>query len=325
MFSSYAKRENIRFTPLWTGRDQDLHINVIVVDDEYGNSPVETVQAFLREYALLVGGQSDIAARWGSLFGIPQAIERAHQSRLEPKIVEELLVLGGIDYTAMPHVQYVTRFLSHRDVGEKTGIDETVARGSSYPASSKSIIDIWAKSRNGLAYFASLWKSNRDTVEKTHAREAALIKSNTFIPSKSLTDIWVKSLNKLGYEAGNKDVGKVSEEEIRQKFSKTLIDVLGTLAQQLRYEGETGQITQNNEFTSRVQIELCDTFLILPSMSTAFVALLRKELINSVRSGWKFRGPWGYLDVTSIGDLKFQLTQPEFAKDPMFVRARRVE
>jgi hypothetical protein len=150
-----------------------------------------------------------------------------------------------------------------------------------------------------------------------------------FVPSKSLTDIWIKSISALAHEAGETAVGRLSAnyaaEDIRQRFSSTLTSTLGTLAQQLRYERAAGEITRNGEFISRMQIEICDAFLILPSMSTEFLGLLKAELIKAIRNGWEFRGAWGHLEMTSAGEVAYRLNQPEFATTPGFVRARRVE
>jgi hypothetical protein len=133
----------------------------------------------------------------------------------------------------------------------------------------------------------------------------------------------------MAYEAGEMAVSKLSahhtEEDVRREFASMLTSVLGTLAQQLRYEDAAGNITQNGEFTSRVQIELCDAFLILPSVSTEFRALLKREIVEAIRGGWDFQGAWGHLELTRAGDLVFQLEPPEFLKNPGFVRARRVK
>lgn len=148
-----------------------------------------------------------------------------------------------------------------------------------------------------------------------------------FSPSNRLIDIWIESITKLAREAGQRPQSEFAshKDDLRQELRKMLIDTLGTLAQQLRYESGDAQLTRNGEFSSRAQIEICDTFLILPSMSGEFLRLLKYELAAAVKSGWELRGAWGKLELTDTDELRFALEKVALETEAGFVRARRVE
>lgn len=146
-----------------------------------------------------------------------------------------------------------------------------------------------------------------------------------FSPSKKLTDIWVSCLSALGNEAGRK-VHVAEDSEIAQEFSKILSSLLGTIAQQLRYESPSDTlVTRQQRFTAYYQIQLCDAFLIIPDQAAEFLGLLYTELSNFLRADGTLSGDWGELRISSAKELFFKLSPPDFVVDPAFEESEEIE
>lgn len=155
--------------------------------------------------------------------------------------------------------------------------------------------------------------------------EYQLALSGSFSPSKKLTDIWTSSLSAMA-----KDVGKTirvgADFEAAQEFSKTLNALLGTIAQQLRYESPSDvSLTKGQRFTPAYQIQLCDAFLIVPDQAADFLGLLFAELSAAIRAGCTLNGDWGDLRVSAVGELYYRLSPPDFVVDRNFVESEEVE
>jgi hypothetical protein len=114
--------------------------------------------------------------------------------------------------------------------------------------------------------------------------------------------------------------------EAAQEFSKTLSALLGTIAQQLRYESPSDtMLTRQQRFTASYQIQLCDAFLIIPDQAADFLRLLFSELSDAIRTGCTLSGDWGELRLSSAKELYFKLSPPDFVVDPGFVESEEVE
>jgi hypothetical protein len=154
--------------------------------------------------------------------------------------------------------------------------------------------------------------------------QLALKMAGDFSPSKKLTDIWLSSLSILAKEAG-KQV-HVHPFEAAQEFSKTLYSLLGTIAQQLRYENPSDTLlSRQQRFTAAYQIQLCDAFLIIPDQAADFLSLLFSELSEAIGAGCTLNGDWGELCLSLTQDLYFRLSPPDFVVDPNFVESEEVE
>jgi hypothetical protein len=146
-----------------------------------------------------------------------------------------------------------------------------------------------------------------------------------FSPSKKLADIWLSSLSILAKEA-DRQVHVTPEFEAAQEFSKILYSLLGTIAQQLRYENPSNTLlTRQQRFTAAYQIQLCDAFLIIPDKAADFLSLLFFELSEAIRAGCTFNGDWGELRVSPTQELYFRLSPPDFVVDSNFVESEEVE
>lgn len=148
-----------------------------------------------------------------------------------------------------------------------------------------------------------------------------------FAPSQSLVEYWVRGVRAAAERAGYSPEQLVATPtDLKQEFAKNLTSVLGMVAQQLRYEREPdNKITQHRRFVLRLQIELCDRFLVIPDEAGEFLSLLRVELINAIRSGARISGEWGAILYVNEDELKYELRAPVRAIDPAFVRSEPVE
>jgi hypothetical protein len=309
-FRSRSQHSNaIPFASDWAAYDMGA---VAFTEDEFEVSPTEIVLAYLRRYESFSLGRSNTATKWERLIAIKEHVEQARQNQFGAKDFEILLFvgLGGVGSNVMAQVEYFTKAL-----GPAT---------PDYEIAPKSLLTHIALPGVVVGYNPFAGEIVPTTAVAAWAPPQAVAK---FTPSDSLVNIWIKSVSAFAREAGEAATDRLryDKENIRQEFAKMLTDVLGTLAQQLRYENVDGQITRSGEFTSRAQIEICDTFLILPSMSTEFLNLLKRELVASIKGGWKFEGAWGCLELTSAGELFFRLEPAKFTTNREFVRARRVE
>jgi hypothetical protein len=157
------------------------------------------------------------------------------------------------------------------------------------------------------------------------ADQFALKISGDFSPSKKLTDIWISSLSAMAGDVG-KQIHVSADFEAAQEFSKTLYSLLGTIAQQLRYENPSDtSVTRNQRFTATYQILLCDAFLIIPDQAADFLGLLFSELSAAISAGCTMNGDWGELRVSPTQELYFRLSSPDFVVDPNFTESEKVE
>lgn len=285
-------------------------------EDEFEISATDIVQAYLHRYASFNLGQSEIAAKWQRLIAIKEIVEQARQTQFVSKDFDLLLFVGvgSVGNSVVSQVEYFTKLLAP-------------AATNTEIAPTPFLTEFAVHER--LAAFKPFAHVGNIAATPVLAEVVRPELGAGFTPSSSLTDIWLKSVGALAREAGGSATSRLKlndgKEGLRLEFTRMLTDVLGMLGQQLRYESADGHIIQNGEFISRVQMEICDTFLILPSLSSDFLKLLKQELVAAVVSGWELRGAWGKLDVTSDGDLSFRLEPAKFVTDPEFVRARRVE
>jgi hypothetical protein len=149
----------------------------------------------------------------------------------------------------------------------------------------------------------------------------------SFSPSKKITDIWIQSVKALAADVNEKtDIVFTSTIEVQHEFTKLLSGLFGTIAQQMRYGAPAElSITKGDAFTPGYEIQICDRFLILPSLAAQFLSLLREELISAISVGGVIKGAWGYVGLNSSGALYFFLTPPEMISDQTFVVAEEVE
>jgi hypothetical protein len=150
-----------------------------------------------------------------------------------------------------------------------------------------------------------------------------------FSPSKELVDLWVKSVKSYVEEADRARLTVAlnpSYLELQQQFAKTLHSTFGMIAQQLRYEGAANlNITRANRFVPRMQLELCEQFLINGYESSQFLTMLGTELKSAIAKGLNIRGAWGHIEENSESDIVYELTNPNITSDASFVRATRIE
>jgi hypothetical protein len=150
-----------------------------------------------------------------------------------------------------------------------------------------------------------------------------------FSPSRELLDLWSGSLRSYATESDLKKFAFAlapSNLELQEEFTRTLQSTLGLVAQQIRYEqSDEVHITRAGRFTPRLQLELCEQFLVGGYEATAFLTLLGRELASAIADGTEIQGGWGHIEQNTKGDLVYVLNRPNIISDPSFVRANRVE
>jgi hypothetical protein len=150
-----------------------------------------------------------------------------------------------------------------------------------------------------------------------------------FSPSKELLDLWAKSLRSYATDSDLKKFSFAlapSDLELHEEFTRTLQSTLGLIGQQLRYErSDDAHITRTGRFTPRLQLELCEQFLVGGYEATEFLTMLGQELTSAIADGTELQGGWGHVGLDIKGDLVYVLNRPNIISDPSFVRANRVE
>ena len=105
-----------------------------------------------------------------------------------------------------------------------------------------------------------------------------------FSPSKELLDLWITSVRSYAADpelAKSIPAFSPSEIDLRQEFARTLHAALGVIAQQLRYDGSTDlHVTLNGRFTPKLQLEICEQFLVGAYEASAFLTMLGNELTS---------------------------------------------
>lgn len=148
-----------------------------------------------------------------------------------------------------------------------------------------------------------------------------------FSPSKDLLDLWTKSLRSYATDADLKGFAlAASDLELQEEFTRTLQSTLGLIGQQIRYEqSDDVYITRAGRFTPKLQLELCEQFLIGGYEAADFLTMLGHELTSAIAGGTEIEGGWGRVEQDARGDLVYVLNRPNIISDSSFVRATRVE
>jgi hypothetical protein len=146
-----------------------------------------------------------------------------------------------------------------------------------------------------------------------------------FTPSEKLVNLWRLNVESLARDSGVRFAKALSDSEAAKEFSKTLTLLIGSIGQELRYSESPSTIAASNGmFSSTMQLELCERFLILPFHAHEFLTLLYGEILDFLKSGTTFSGGWGKLTIPRPNEIAFQLTAPNYINDPDFERAKEV-
>jgi hypothetical protein len=152
------------------------------------------------------------------------------------------------------------------------------------------------------------------------------LRTRSFHPSKKLIDIWRANIRDLAKEGGRSNVdvrlAGAADYEIAREFTGALVDVLGSVAQYLRYaDNPPLSITNTFRFSSAIQIALCEEFLIVPDQAYEFLNLLNAELRTAFKAGWQVNAAWGSVKLDSSENLVYRLSPVETFEDPNFIEA----
>lgn len=146
-----------------------------------------------------------------------------------------------------------------------------------------------------------------------------------FTPSEKLVGIWRRNVEALAHESGAPFAKALTDSEAAKEFSKALTLLIGSIGQELRYsESPSTVAASDGMFSSAIQLELCERFLIVPFHANEFLSLLYDEVLAFLKSGMTFSGGWGKLTISRPNKIAFELTAPNYIRNPGFERAKEV-
>jgi hypothetical protein len=170
--------------------------------------------------------------------------------------------------------------------------------------------------------------STDDSLRPQSKSQLSLSLEGDFSPSSDLVEHWVESVRALAQDANiaAPSIAIPNSSELHEQFSRILQNILGTIAQQLRYSDfRRTAITKEGQFTPDLEIQICDAFFIRPSRANAFLSLLKNELTAAVGAGLRFEGAWGHIELTSDEDLIYVLTPRRILRDSSFADSIEVD
>ncbi len=276
------------------------------VTDEYAASPVDVIRSFLREQDLIYTRRN----RWNDLFLITSyTATTAHSAEPPSNSLAYLVISAPMNLLEWERL----KLLEWRQPDE---FFET-------PHLPDELLNFDFGDVIGATY------ELMPAVDADADQQLSFPLQVDFSPSKDLIDLWAASVRTFAADAElAQSIPAIppSELALRQEFIRTLKSTLGIVAQQLRYDGSFDvHITREGRFTRRLQLEVCEQFLIDGYEVSAFLKMLGQELSHAVALGAKIQGAWGRVQQDGAGDLVYELAQPNIARDASFERSTRVE
>jgi hypothetical protein len=263
--------------------------------DEYADSPVKVIRSFLHQQELVYSHRS----QWNNLFVVAAYDIYSNVLHIEP-------AANSFTYLI---VETSTKLLGWR----RSKLLEWHHEDALVP----NLLAIGSP----LAVFVSL-----EDHPGVSSEQLPLPLKKEFVPSKEIIDLWSSSVKSHVAELEASKPIPTSDSELRREFERTLQSTFGMVAQQVRYEDTKNiHLTQDGRFTPRLQLELCEQFLVGSYEASTFLTLLGKELLLAVSQGVEIKGAWGRVEQDSNGDLVYALTPPKRITDKSFVRATRVK
>jgi hypothetical protein len=224
-------------------------------------------------------------------------------------VVEEL-VKGGMIASTHEYSDYVLRFADAGGLAKQ----ETVRRPPE---------DVGKHFRRDAGLLAVVGEAPENE------QQLAFFMPGSFAPSRELVEFWVRgvqALANLAHVSARPEALDPKLNDVQQLFARELRSLLATIAQQTRYsEKPDVRITMDGRFVLKLQIQLCERFVIIPDETTQFLNLLTNELVTAIQGGAKIEGAWGYITVDQSLDLYYVLTPPHTREDSAFVRSEYVE